>query len=147
MRFIAVCGTVVFSVAAPSLVPALVRPDALPIANARIELARTTAFAAGPALGGMLVGWTGPAFAFGVAASLSALAAILLFRIDEPARISPARRDPFREIREGAAFVFSHALLRPVFVTQFVFNVAFFLILAIFVPLYRSEQRQFAKVI
>ena len=59
LGFIAVCATVVFSVAAPSLVPALVPAQALSIANARIELARTSAFAAGPALGGALVG--GPA--------------------------------------------------------------------------------------
>ena len=36
-------------------------PDLLPSANARIELARTVAFASGPALGGVLVGWTGGA--------------------------------------------------------------------------------------
>jgi hypothetical protein len=47
------------------LVLALVDPDALPVANGRIELARTTAFAAGPALGGALVGWIGGSLAFG----------------------------------------------------------------------------------
>jgi predicted MFS family arabinose efflux permease len=134
LGFVAVCGTVVFSVAAPSLVPALVKRDALSTANARIELARTTAYAAGPALGGVLVGWTGAAAAFGFAALLSVMAALLLARIAEPARTAAARRHPLAEIREGAAFVFRHDLLRPVFVTQFVFNVAFFLILAIFVP-------------
>jgi predicted MFS family arabinose efflux permease len=103
-------------------------------ANARIELARTIAFAAGPALGGLLVGWTGAVVAFGAAAILSALAALLLTRIDEPARAPAPRRHPLRDIQEGAAFVVRHALLRPLFVTQFVFNVAFFLILAIFVP-------------
>src|SRR6202022_3805002 len=50
--FIAVCGTVAFSVAAPALVPSLETPKLLPAANARIELARTIAFASGPALGG-----------------------------------------------------------------------------------------------
>lgn len=54
--FIAVCGTVAYSVAAPALVPSLVSPDSLPAANARIELARTVAFASGPALGSVLVG-------------------------------------------------------------------------------------------
>ena len=46
--FVAVCGTVAYSVAAPALVPSLVSPDQLPAANARIELARTIAFASGP---------------------------------------------------------------------------------------------------
>src|SRR5262245_21532287 len=57
-------GTVAYSVAGPSLVPALVPREALAAANGRMELARSVAFAAGPALGGALVGWTGPATAF-----------------------------------------------------------------------------------
>ena len=51
------------------------------------------------------------------------------------ARGLPAKpRHPLQEIREGAAFVFHHPLLRPVFVTQFIFGTAWFLILAVFVP-------------
>ena len=46
--FVAVCGTVVYSVAAPALVPSLVAPKLLPAANARIELARTVACFARP---------------------------------------------------------------------------------------------------
>ena len=41
LGFIAVCGTVAYSVAAPALVPSLVSSEQLPAANARIELART----------------------------------------------------------------------------------------------------------
>ena len=134
LGFLAVCGTVAYSVAAPALVPALVAPRALPAANARIELARTVAFAGGPALGGALVGWTGAAPAFALAAALSLAAVALLARIDEPARRHPPRRRPLAEIRGGAAFVFRHPLLRPVFVTQVVFNTAWFVMLAVFVP-------------
>jgi len=134
LGFIAVCGTVVYSVATPSLVPSLVSPRALPAANARIELARTVAFASGPALGGMLVGWIGAGPAFGFAAALSIVAVVLLAGIFEPARAAIARRHPWQEIKEGADFVFRHALLRPVFVTQFIFNTAWFVILAVFVP-------------
>jgi predicted MFS family arabinose efflux permease len=132
--FIAVCGTVVYSVAAPALVPSLVSPNLLPVANARIELARTIAFAAGPALGGVLVGWLGAAPAFGFAAGLSVIAVVLLSGIYEPARAPAPRRHPWQDIREGAVFVLHHALLRPVFVTQFIFNTASFLLLAVFVP-------------
>jgi predicted MFS family arabinose efflux permease len=132
--FVAVCGTVVYSVAAPALVPSLVSPQSLPAANARIELARTVAFASGPALGGVLVGWVGAAPAFGCAAALSIVAVVLLSGIYEPARQPTPRRHPLQEIREGAAFVFHHALLRPVFITQFIFNTASFLVLAVFVP-------------
>jgi predicted MFS family arabinose efflux permease len=132
--FVAVCGTVVYSVAAPALVPSLVSPALLPAANARIELARTIAFASGPALGGVLVGWVGAAPAFGFAAVLSIIAVVLLSGIYEPARAAVPRRQPLQEIKEGAAFVWHHPLLRPVFITQFIFNTASFLVLAVFVP-------------
>lgn len=134
LGFLAVCGTVVFSVAAPSLVPALVHDAALPLANARIELARTIAFAGGPAIGGALVGFTGPATAFGAASLLSVASALLLWRLAEPARPPAPARHPLRDIAEGVRFVFGHALLRPVFLTQVIFNTAFFIVLAVFVP-------------
>jgi predicted MFS family arabinose efflux permease len=134
LGFVAVCGTVAYSVAAPALVPSLVAPELLPAANARIELARTIAFASGPALGGVLVGWLGAAPAFGAAAALSIVAVVLLSGIYEPARQPAAQRHPLQDIREGAAFVLHHPLLRPVFITQFIFNTASFLLLAVFVP-------------
>jgi len=134
LGFIAVCGTVAYSVAAPALVPSLVTPEQLPAANARIELARTIAFASGPALGGVLVGWVGAAPAFGFAAALSVIAVVLLSGIYEPARAPAPRRHPLQDIKEGAAFVLHHPLLRPVFITQFIFNTASFLLLAVFVP-------------
>ena len=132
--FVAVCGTVVYSVAAPALVPSLVPAPSLPAANARIELARTIAFASGPALGGVLVGWLGAAPAFGFAAALSVMAVVLLSGIYEPARAPLPRRHPLQDTKEGAVFVLHHPLLRPVFITQFIFNTGSFLILAIFVP-------------
>jgi predicted MFS family arabinose efflux permease len=132
--FVAVCGTVAYSVAAPALVPSLVSPALLPAANARIELARTIAFASGPALGGVLIGWIGAASAFGFAAALSVVAVVLLSGIREPARAPVQRRHPLQDIKEGADFVLHHPLLRPVFITQFIFNVAYFLLLAVFVP-------------
>src|SRR5437762_12556666 len=134
LGFIAVCGTVAYSVAAPALVPSLVTPEQLPAADARVELARTIAFASGPALGGVLVGWVGAAPAFGFAAALSVMAVVLLSGIYEPARTPAPRRHPLQEIKEGAAFVLHHPLLRPVFITQFIFNTASFLLLAVFVP-------------
>jgi len=115
-------------------VPSLVSANLLPAANARIELARTVAFASGPALGGVLVGWVGAAPAFGFAAALSVMAVVLLSGIYEPARVPAPRRHPLQDIKEGAVFVLNHPLLRPVFITQFIFNTASFLVLAVFVP-------------
>src|SRR5260221_2451454 len=55
LGFVAVCGTVAYSVAAPRLVPALVSPYALPSANSQLELTRTAAFSSGPAFRARLV--------------------------------------------------------------------------------------------
>jgi predicted MFS family arabinose efflux permease len=134
LSFVGAAGTVAYSVAAPALVPALVPAAALAIANARIELARTLAFAGGPALAGALVAWTGGATAFGVAAALSTGAVFLLAGLREPAHATGPGGDALQEIREGAGFVFGHRLLRPIFVTQFVFNAAFFTLQAVYVP-------------
>jgi predicted MFS family arabinose efflux permease len=134
LGFIGACGTVVYSVAAPALVPSLVERDALPVANGRIELARTSAYAAGPALGGVLVGWIGGAPAFALAAALSAVAVVLLAGIAAPADARITTHHPWREVRDGVAFVLRHELLRPIFITQLIFNTAFFVIQAIYVP-------------
>lgn len=128
------CGTVAYSVAAPSLVPSLVPAERLASANARLELARTAAFVGGPAVAGALVGWTGAGAAFGLAAALSTGAAVLLAGLREPARAPVAAGHPLADLREGAAFMLRHALLLPILLTQFVFNTAFFVLQAVYVP-------------
>ena len=132
---VTVLTTMAFSVAAPALVPGLVGPVARGAANARIELARTLAFTAGPAAAGVLVGWSGAMAAFGLAALLSEMAAMLLAGLAEPPRAAATTRRHWRsEAQAGARFVFSHAMLRPVFVTQFVYGVAFYTLYTAFVP-------------
>lgn len=127
-------GTVAYSVAAPALVPGLVPRESLVAANGRLELARTLAFAAGPALGGVLIGWIGASAAFLIAAILSGVAMLLLSGLAEPTRVMPPRRHPIQELREGAAMVFAHPLLRPVLLTASFFNTAFFVLQAVYVP-------------
>ena len=134
LGFIGASGTIAYSVAAPALVPQLVPRAALAAANGRIELARTVAFAGGPALAGALVGWTGGEPAFALAAALSLSAVYLLAGIGEQVR--PALQHPhlLESLREGASFVSRHALLLPVFMTQLIFNLAFFVLQAVYVP-------------
>jgi predicted MFS family arabinose efflux permease len=134
LGFIGACGTVAYGVTAPALVPSLVQHNLLPAANGRIELARTTAFAAGPALGGALVGWVGGVPAFCFAAILSAIAVVLLAGVVEPPRMRAVAQHPLRDLREGVAFVIRHRLLRPILATQFVFNTALFVIMAVYAP-------------
>ena len=134
LGFIGAAGTVAFSVAAPALVPALVPTEALAAANGRLELTRSAAFAAGPALAGALVAWAGGPAAFVLAAMLSASALALLLRLPEPARKVAAPRHPWLEIREGARMVWGHALLRPILLTALVWNIAWFVLQAAYVP-------------
>jgi predicted MFS family arabinose efflux permease len=128
------CGTVAYGAAAPSVVQALVPPAGFSAANARIELARTVAFTAGPALAGALIGWRGAESAFVLAAVLSGGAVFLLARLDEPPRPAPRQGKVLPDIKEGARFVLTHPMLRPVFVTQVVFNAAFSVLLGVFAP-------------
>lgn len=66
---------------------------------------------AGPALGGILVGWAGKTIAYSVAASLAAGAtvALLTLRVQEP---PPAEPSPvFASIAEGLRFVFNNQII------------------------------------
>ncbi len=134
LSFIGVSGTVAYVVTAPSLIPAFVPREMLARANGRLELARSTAFAAGPALGGALVGWIGAAPAFAFAAGLSILAVFVLASMREPSRPDLPPRHPLHDLQEGGAFVMIHPLLRPVALTAVVFNTSFFVLQAVYVP-------------
>ena len=134
LGFAGAVGTVAFSVAAPALVPDLVPREQLGRANTRLELARSLAYAAGPALAGALVAYAGASAAFVLAAMLSAAAALLLWRVSEsPRRPLPARH-PLLELREGLAFVWQHTLLRPILYTAVVWNISWFVLQAAYVP-------------
>ena len=134
LGFAAATGTVVFSVAAPALVPSLVGRGQLARANGRLELARSIAYAAGPALAGSLVGWLGASPTFVLAAALSVLAILLLARVPEAPRPHALPRDLRRELAEGAAFAWRHPLLRPILLTAVAWNLAWFVLQAAYVP-------------
>lgn len=134
LGFAGAVGTVGFSVAAPALVPSLVPSRLLGMANGRLELARSAAFAAGPALAGALVAWAGAPAAFVLAAVLSGAAAGLLWRLVEPARAPAPRRHPLLEIRDGALFVWRQELLRPMLLTGIAWNILWFVLQAVYVP-------------
>ena len=127
-------GTVAYNVAAPSLVPMLVSRESFAVANGRLELARSAAYSAGPALGGMLMGWIGAGWAYGCAAGLSALAVALLAGLREPPRALARQRHFLRELRDGTRFVLRDALLRPMIATAVFFNLGFFMLQAVYVP-------------
>lgn len=132
--FMAAVGTVAFSVAAPSLVPALVGADDLARANGRLELARSTAFAAGPALAGALIAWTGASAAFVLSGMLSVSAVLCLRGVREPVRASVAPRHPLLELQDGARWVWRSDLLRPIMLTSIAWNISWFMLQAAYVP-------------
>lgn len=132
--FAAATGTVAFSVAAPALVPALVPRQQFVAANGRLELARSVAFAAGPALAGALVGWLGASPTFILAAALSTIAAALLIGIPEPQRPAQVPRHIVADLKEGAGFVWRHEWLRPILLTAVAWNLAWFVLQAAYVP-------------
>ena len=134
LGFVGAAGTVGFSVAAPAWVPALVPREALAAANGRLELARSVAFAAGPALAGALVAWAGAPWAFALAAALSVLAVLMLLRLPEPPRATPTEHQVLVELRDGARLVWRHPLLRAVLLTSVAWNIAWFVLQAVYVP-------------
>lgn len=134
LGFIGATGTVAYSVSAPSLIPALVTRVQLAAANGRIELARSVAFVAGPALGGLFVGWIGASPTYAIATMLSGIAVVLLLSLREPVRKVVPKRNPLTELKEGGQFVLTHQLLRPILITAVFFNIAFFVLQAIYVP-------------
>ncbi|MGC4192380.1 MAG: MFS transporter [Thermomicrobiales bacterium] len=136
LGFLGATGTVVFGVCTPALTPTLVPRAALGQANQVLELVRSATYIGGPALGGLLVGWTGanPAFAF--AAILSTGAVMLLAGIRKPVQTESsvqATTHPLADLREGARFLFGHALLRPLFFTAVFFNLGFFMLMGVYV--------------
>ena len=134
LGFIGATGTVGFTVAAPALVPALVPRESFAAANGRLELARSVAFAAGPALAGALVSWAGASAAFVLASMLSAAALLLLIKVPEPPRASTAPRSVKQELAEGAGFVWASDLLRPMVTCGVVWNLGWFVLQAAYVP-------------
>jgi predicted MFS family arabinose efflux permease len=127
-------GTVAFTVTAPALIPSLVDKSQLTKANSQIELARSLAYAAGPALGGALVSWTGATAAFSVAAMLSIGAFLLLLKIGDARSINPTKRKIRQEIAEGAQFISGHRYLLPILQCSIAWNIAWFILQAAYVP-------------
>lgn len=134
LGFLGATGTVAFSVAAPSLVPSLVAREELPRANARLEVARSIAYAGGPAIAGALVGWAGGPPAFVFALLLSSGAVLLLRRLPDPPRPAQVSRHVMIELREGAQLIWHDKLLRPIMWTAVAWNISWFVLQAAYVP-------------
>lgn len=132
LGFAMATGTVVFGAAAPSLVAALIDPADLLTANRRLEIARSIAFTAGPALGGLLAGWASGTLAFAAAFALSLASVYWMTRLPAEAPRAASKRHFLNELAEGVRFIARSPYLRPIVATAFVFNTSWYLLLAIF---------------
>jgi len=135
-------GTVVYSVAVPALLPGLVAREDLAAANTRLELARSLAFAGGPALAGLLVSGFGASAAFVLAALLSLGASGLLAGMHEAPPAASTRRAIAAELREAFDFVRRHTYLRPIMAAGLVWNLSWFVLQSVYV-LYAAQHLQF----
>jgi predicted MFS family arabinose efflux permease len=125
--FAAGLAQVVFDVTYQSYVPALVGRATLVTANGRLESSRSTAVAAGPALGGALSQLFGAANAVFLTSAGYLASAFLLSRIpvveEKPAR--PDARSLRAEIVEGLKFVLGNKLLRVTTMAATLFNFSY----------------------
>lgn len=130
--FLIATGTVVYSVASPALVATFVNKDQLINANRSLEISRSIAYTAGPALGGILAGIYSGIPTFVLSFTLSILSIIfLIFLPQEPPR-KIARKNIFQDLVEGFVFLGKNMYLRPIVVTAFIFNISLNLLFAIF---------------
>lgn len=134
LGFIGATGTVVYNVAAPAMVPLLAPRELLVPANRWLELARSCAFAAGPALGGALVGWSGAPTAFIVATALSLFAVSMLTGLPDSTGRGDSARRPLHDLIEGGRFVINHPLLRPLLFVAILFNTSWFVLQGVYAP-------------
>jgi len=94
--------------ASQAFLPMVVGRRALPPAIAAQSIAFQTGAIAGPALGGVIVGFSVPG-AYGVALAMFAIgfASLVLIRTSGKPAVSPTRVSPFDQVREGLAYVWN----------------------------------------
>ncbi len=133
LGFIGAMGTVAYNVTAPGLVPLLVARPLLSIANSRLELARSIAFASGPSVAGLVFSAAGASLSYCIALVFS-LAAVNILRGLPCHPVRPGQGRIWPQLTEGMSFTLASPLLRPVLVTAVIFNTSWFMLQAAFVP-------------
>ena len=103
-----------------ALIPTVVTPERLQIANAHVETARFAGFAAGPLLGGILVGVGGTRLPLLVnAASFLAIAAAVALVRQRVGATAKTADEPLGRARDGIVFLSGDRLLRVVMLVAF----------------------------
>jgi MFS family permease len=124
-----------------ALLPSAIPEEHLVVVNSHLALARTTAFALGPALGGVLIS-VGGGFpvAFAVNAATFLVSALLLSGVRVRDQVKANVVEPFLEsLRSGVSFLLAHPQLRWMTVGAAVANLVFApleALLPLFIPIY-----------
>ena len=130
--FFIAMGTVIYSVSSPALVASFVIKEQLINANRSIEIAKSVAFTAGPALGGILASYLSGGLAFILAFSLSIVSAVFLICLPKEPLLEKSGRNIIQELCDGLIFLIKNKYLMPITITAFVFNLSQYLLLSIF---------------
>lgn len=118
-------ASIVFTAASGAYLKHLVRGDLLLVANGRFEGTSWVATAAGPPLGGMLIGVLGPVITVAADALSYLLSALAVLRIrgdDVAARRDPATRLRAADLLTGWRCIFHDRVLRRLFLNQMAVN-------------------------
>lgn len=138
LGFALAATTCIFSVAAQAHVPSLVSRESLAAANARMELARAGATAAGPALAGLLLSVVTPVAALLISCVLSAVAAKLVSQARVAVAAGSKRLPRWRELGAGLSFVARNRYLRPIAITAMGWAMSWSILVTVLV-LYASQ--------
>lgn len=132
--FVSASAAVVGFLAESASVQALVPGADLPRANARLQIVQSAAMLIGPALMGyaLLKGWVMAAYGLALLLALTGLGIAFGFGPQPPR--TPKPRQPLAEIIEGFRFVRGQPLLVGVVACALFWNMAFFALMAVFVP-------------
>lgn len=132
-------GIVLFTLTTLSIIPKVVSPKDLGIANAGMELPRALASFAVPLSIGIAVSFASANWLFPLAAVSAAAASIFAMRLPS-FEIMPntASEDALRRILAGGRYVVNHDLLRAILVCAIFWNFAFSALLVTMVPLIRD---------
>ncbi|MBE9604786.1 MFS transporter [Acetobacteraceae bacterium H6797] len=133
--FIAGCAVVVTVLTAFAALPSLVPRAGLQKANARLELARAIATLSAAPLAGWLAERGMPGVALLLAALAACCAALAARRLPPLPAPEGQRQKPIAALVEGGAFVLRQPVLRAIAACAVLWNIAFFALAAMVVPL------------
>ncbi len=132
--FTGAAGVVLAALAIFALLPGMVAREALPAANARLELGRAVSTLAAPPLAGLLAEAGLPVAALGLAALVALLAGFAAGPLRAPALPAASRPALGAAIAEGARFVLAEPRLRAIMLAAIAWNAGFFALMAVAAP-------------